>query len=76
MTDCLHGKETFLPDVMVNDSLPGDTNWRTRPGLTVDNAGNVYVGWEDGGYHPWWTIYFSKSTDGGMTFLPDVRRRL
>ena len=68
----IDGGASFLPNVRVNDSLPGSVG-QTSPGLAVDNNENVYIVWEDERYHfPQCDIFFSRSTDGGATFLPDV----
>ncbi|MHB8513490.1 MAG: hypothetical protein ACYDCC_15135 [Actinomycetota bacterium] len=53
-----------------------DDNGNIFPHLTVDRAGNVYVGWV--GYistlDPHYDVYISSSTDGGDTFSSTPHR--
>jgi hypothetical protein len=69
-TDC---GISFTPAVMVNDSA--SIYHQRYPSITVDSSGqHVYVVWQDWRnlqYEP--DIYFSRSTDGGLTFLPSIR---
>jgi len=66
------GGLTFTPDVLVNDTAGGIKNHPHRnPSMAVDSAGIIYIAFDDarhGGYN----IYFSRSTDGGNTFIQDV----
>jgi hypothetical protein len=57
----------FLPDVLVNDTL-ADTINDTRPALALSDEGDIYVSWNKG----FDSLFVSKSTDGGVTFGPDV----
>ena len=61
--------QTFLPNVQVDDGL-GEAY---TPTIVVGNDGTIYVSW-DGEPSPfnYKQVYFSKSTDGGLTFTPDV----
>lgn len=61
--------QTFLPNVQVNDGLPN----AYTPTLAVGDNGTIYVAWTDErpGFD-YKQVYFSKSTDGRLTFTPDV----
>ncbi len=64
---------SFTSAVMVNDSA--SVYHQRYPSVAVDSSGqHVYVVWQDWRnlqYEP--DIYFSRSTDGGITFLPSTR---
>jgi hypothetical protein len=67
------GGSTFGSNVKVDDdSTPRDHEF---PCITVDALGNIYVVWDDrrGGTKTASDIYFAKSTDGGITFGPNVK---
>ncbi|MFQ6106573.1 MAG: CARDB domain-containing protein [Thermoplasmata archaeon] len=55
--------------VRVDDATP---SYRTNPDIAVSQGGDIYVVWQDerNGDSD---IYFTKSTDGGLTFSPDER---
>ncbi|MCK4574901.1 T9SS type A sorting domain-containing protein [candidate division WOR-3 bacterium] len=63
------GGQTFLPNVQVDDGL-GEAY---TPTIAVGNDGTIYVSW-DGEPSPfsYKQVFFSRSTDGGLTFTPDV----
>ncbi|MCK4444571.1 MAG: hypothetical protein KAW09_08505, partial [Thermoplasmata archaeon] len=66
----LDGGAIFEPSVLVNDPIGSPA--LTVPSLTVDAQGNIFVSWSgnrDGFYH----VYLSKSTDGGLSFDPDLQ---
>ncbi len=50
----------------------GGADFRTNPDIGADQGGNVYVVWQDqrNGDSD---IYFSRSTNGGISFSPNVR---
>ena len=61
----IDGGQTFSSDVRVNDDV-GTTN-QDAPSIAVGAGGNIHAVWSD------WRngnsdIFFSKSTDGGLTF--------
>ena len=67
------GGDSFTVPIMVNDSA--DVRHQKYCSIAVDSSGdNVYVVWQD-----WRSIehsidiYLSRSTDGGVSFLPSVR---
>ncbi len=66
------GGLTFLPDKLVNDEGAGST-WQLQPAMTIDSEGNIYACWTDARQTWPWHIFFCKSTDGGETFLSDVK---
>ena len=50
---------------MINDDATG--RWQSYPSIATDIHGNVYIVWQD--MRNWDNdIYFSKSSDGGVTF--------
>jgi hypothetical protein len=63
--------QTFSPDKRINDDSSGELHWDPR--IAVDSKGDIYCVWEDNrdGIGP--DIYFSKSTDGGNTFSPNIK---
>ena len=67
------GGVTFEANVRLNDN---STWWIQQydPVIAVDKDGNIYVAFEDGrdraGHY---SIYFTKSTDGGTTFSPNIK---
>jgi hypothetical protein len=62
---------SFLPNVQVNVD-PGNLKDDFGPAIAVDQSGTIYVVWniEEPGDTG---IYFSRSTDRGVTFSPAVR---
>ncbi|GAH73690.1 unnamed protein product, partial [marine sediment metagenome] len=58
----------FTPDVMVNDTVPGDSLDDIMPALALSQDDDIYVSWSK----EYDSLYVSKSTDGGITFSPDV----
>jgi hypothetical protein len=68
----IDGGETFGVVTQVCDSL---VHWAYWPTITSDRLGNIYVAWSDDrdGDGPSMNVYFAKSTDGGLSFGPDVR---
>jgi hypothetical protein len=64
------GGITFTPAVKASgDNALGSNRY---PSLTLDSNGHLYLVWHIG-HNGIWDIYFSKSTDGGVTFSPYVR---
>ena len=68
-TKSIDGGQTFLPNVMVDDGVGA----AFLPTLAVGDDVTIYVAWTDErpGFN-YKQVYFSKSTDGGLTFTPDV----
>ncbi len=69
------GGITFTPDVLVNDTAGGIKNYNhSEPSMLVDTSENIYIAFHDGrnGGPGRYDIYFSKSTDGGLSFTQDV----
>lgn len=66
------GGQSFVPSVKVNWS--DRTAARMSPMIDVDPGGTIHVAWTDerAGW-PDLDIYFSKSTDGGLSFTQEVR---
>ncbi|MFC1594113.1 hypothetical protein ACFL38_02175 [Candidatus Omnitrophota bacterium] len=62
---------TFEPNVRVDDT-GSDTSHQMYPSLAADASGNIFVAWQDM-RNGNWDIYFAKSTNGGISFLSDVR---
>ncbi len=64
---------TWSPNKKINsDGIP--PRQQTEPTLTVGSDGTVYVVWQDLRSQTDFDIFFSKSTDGGATWLnPDVK---
>lgn len=70
-TKSADGGYSFGPNVRVNDVWPGN---QTTPAIAVDANGDIYLVWCDtrnGRRNP--DLYFAKSTDGGVSFGPNVR---
>ena len=68
------GDFIFGTNIKINDD--GFTNiGQFYPSIAVDSEDTIHVVWEDvrnqGTY--WMDVYYSKSTDGGQSFLPNVR---
>jgi chitodextrinase len=66
----LDGGQTWTASMKVNNDAGGAT--QSRPSLSLDGFGTIHVVWTDdrGGSTD---IYYSKSTDGGLSFSPNVR---
>jgi hypothetical protein len=68
------GGATFSDSVLVNDTT---RTLQNNPSIAVDSNGqNVFIAWVDARNPidpPNYDIYFSRSTDGGLTFLPSIR---
>jgi hypothetical protein len=62
--------QSFLPNVRV-DNIPGCAG--IMPSMAVDDSGRIHVCWLN--YNPYdgRFVYYTKSTDGGQSFLPSVR---
>ena len=68
-TKSIDGGQSFLPNVQVDDGL----DYTNIPTIVVGNGGTIYVSWTDmRPIYNYFQIYFSKSTDGGLTFTPDI----
>jgi len=67
------GGATFGPNVKVDDDLT-PTN-HEYPCLALDPQGNIDVVWDDyrDGTNSGYDVYFSKSTNGGASFGPNVK---
>src|SRR2546430_7167523 len=50
-------------------NISNNTDYSFTPQIAVDTAGNIYMAWEDDTANNS-NILFSRSTDGGVTFLP------
>jgi hypothetical protein len=64
--------KTFTTPIVVNPS--GQlirANSEDRPAIAV-NGEKIYITWSADARQPW-TVYFSYSTDGGLTFSPPVQ---
>jgi hypothetical protein len=72
-TKSTDGGISFTQPVIVNDST--GVHHQRNCAIAVDSSGQyIFVAWQDWRnvqYEP--DIYFSRSTDGGATFLPSVR---
>ena len=73
-TKSTDGGLSFTTPILVNDTT-GDA--QDMPSIAVDSSGEkVFVAWQDtrnSGVTPNFDIYMSKSTDGGLSFLPSIR---
>ena len=67
------GEEEFVPDEFF-DQPAGvtDGSFQTLPSIVIDRRGTIYVTWQDYRRNQA-DIYFSRSTDSGRTFSPNVR---
>jgi len=66
-----NGGASFGPNVRVDNSGTSTSEQR-HPSIAVDPNGNIYVVWYDK-RNGNWDIYFAKSTNGGVSFGPNVR---
>jgi len=65
-TDC---GRTFAPNMKINDGA--DTMRQEDPSLCLEKGrGIIHIAWMDSSPGEW-RIYYSRSTDGGRSFLPD-----
>jgi hypothetical protein len=71
------GGETLSSNKRVNDdpSSPTKRVGQYYPSIAIDNDGDIYIVWSDErrGSFGDRDIYFTKSTDGGNSFQPNVR---
>ena len=67
----LDGGESFGPSLCVDDS-GGPFRHQYLPAVTVDEAGRIYVVWQDARRDPG-DIYLARSDDGGKSFGAPVR---
>ncbi len=70
------GGITFSKNIKINDentSLNQTGGDHYSPSITIDDNGTKYNVWSDGSRGKNYDIYFTKSTDGGNTFIPNVR---
>ncbi|MBI1747382.1 MAG: exo-alpha-sialidase [Acidobacteria bacterium] len=66
--------QTWSEPIVVNDD--GATALQWSPSVSVDSSGNVNVVFYDRRENPGTgitNVYLAQSTDGGMTFLPNIR---
>ena len=66
-----NGGLSFGKNIKINDSITGK---RFYPSMAIDTNGDLYIVWHDernGSRNR--DIYFTKSTDGGLTFTANVR---
>jgi hypothetical protein len=68
------GGSSFSAPILVNDTTRAS---QRSPSIAVDSTGqDVFIAWVDTRNPidpPNYDIYFSRSTDGGTTFLPSIR---
>jgi hypothetical protein len=65
------GGKTFGNNIKLNEEGGVFHHYLYRPSIAVDTMGNIHVAWhtnKNGEYN----IYYSKSTDGGFSFTPNV----
>lgn len=65
--------ESFEANVRVSDDEERATQFVVS--LDADDEGNIYIAWQDTRDRPedYYEVYFSKSTDGGFSFSPNLR---
>lgn len=71
----MNAGNSFEKNIRVNDDVSTTTQW--EPDIDVGPNGNIYVVWTDSrndqpGGSVDWDIYFSKSTDNGVSFDKNV----
>ena len=69
------GGATFSAPIRVNDDAPGTNAWQWFGTLDVAPNGRIDVIWYDtrnGTDYRWSEVFYSYSTDGGLTFSPNV----
>lgn len=64
------GGQTWSTNVRINDDSGSTTQYMVD--LAIDSAGTVHAAWEDKRNGDW-NIFYSNSTDGGQTWLPNLR---
>jgi hypothetical protein len=66
------GGLTFGTNFRVNDGK--GATWESWPSMDIDNNDNIYIAWTDrrNGSNDY-DIYFTKSTDSGLSFEPNVK---
>lgn len=64
------GGLTFSASVRVSDD--NETGLNYAPKVATNSNGNIYVVWHDNRDGNW-NVYFSKSTDGGVSFSTNVQ---
>jgi hypothetical protein len=62
---------SFLPNVRVNDNTD-TTSLQQDPSLCLDRQGVIHVAWDDTRLGVC-RIFYARSTDGGRSFLPNLR---
>jgi uncharacterized repeat protein (TIGR01451 family) len=74
------GGGTWSSPIRVNDDALGNARHQFFPWLSVAPNGNIYAGWFDSRLDPapytepfYYDEYVAVSTDGGLTFSPNVR---
>ena len=65
-TDC---GRSFLPNIRVNDNTD-TTSLQQDPSLCLDKQGVIHVAWDDTRLGEC-RIFYTRSTDGGRSFLPN-----
>ena len=68
------GGGSFQTPVKVNDDSTG--GYRGKKEITFSKSGKICVVWTDGragSGGKYWDIYFASSSDGGLSFSPNVR---
>lgn len=61
-----NSSDGFKGNTKVNSGLPGGNHW--SPSIGIGESGTIHVVWETNN-----DIYYSRSTDGGLTFGPPIR---
>lgn len=65
-----NGGNSFGPTIRVNDIPNSEGIIAWRPSIAVAPNGIIYVIWEEYRWPNLGNVYFTKSTDGGSTFVP------
>jgi parallel beta-helix repeat protein len=61
---------SFEANIRVNDDAGSKT--QAKPSITVDQNGIIYFAWNDNRLVDY-DVFFSRSTDGGITFMANMR---
>jgi len=61
---------TWSPNIRINDDSGTTTQYMVD--LAVDRTGKVHAAWEDQRTGAW-NVFYSNSTNGGITWAPNVR---
>jgi hypothetical protein len=70
----IYADAPFEPNVRVNDITLGPSDaHQMDPDMVIDSMGNIYLTWTDFRESANGDIYFAKSTDGGNTFLSEIK---